>query len=114
MPRENADVSELIEIRAFRGTRRSSVYRRYVVSANAFLRILGTAEQHGLERLSSLDPHGPHHLDKSEAQQMADELGSIRSRLELPDLDAELTAIAEVARWCGRAAGNAWMKIERR
>ena len=51
-------------------------------------------------------------LDKRKARQLADEAGSIRSGGELLDLDAELTAIAEVARWCAHASGRSWLRIE--
>jgi hypothetical protein len=103
---------EWVEIRAFRGPRRASVYREHALPEKAFARILGVGERAGLPLLSSLDPSGPRELDKSEAQQLADEATSIRAGAELPDLDPDLVAIAEVARWCAHASGESWMKIE--
>ncbi len=103
---------EWVEIRAFRGTRRASVYREHVLFEKAFARILGVGEREGLPLLSSLHPYGPRELDKSEAQQLADEATKIRAGAELPDLDPDLVAIAEVARWCAHASGESWMKIE--
>ena len=47
-----------------------------------------------------------------EPAQLADEATSIRASGELPDLDEDLTAIAEVARWCAHASADSWMKIE--
>ena len=93
-------------VRAFRGSRRSSVYREHAISAAAFVRIAATAARVGLGRLT------PGELDKSQARQLADDLGSLRASLELPELDADLTALADVARWCSRASGDAWLRIE--
>src|ERR1700730_11883607 len=112
MPLDEAGGRESVEIRSFRGTRRTSVFREHVLSENAFARILALGERQQLPLLSSLDKCGPHKLTKAEAQQLADEAGSLRSGGELRDLDADLTALAEVARWCARASGDSWMKIE--
>jgi hypothetical protein len=105
---------EWVEIRAFRGPRRASVYREHALPEKAFARILGVGERAGLPLLSSLDPYVSHELDKSEAQKLADETTNIRAGAELPDLDPDLVAIAEVARWCAHASGESWMKIEER
>ena len=112
MPSQAKDTGESVEIRAFRGTRRASVYREHVLPEKAFARILTVGERVGLPLLSSLDQYGSRELDQTEAQQLADELTTIRASAELPDLDPDLVAIAEVARWCGRASGEAWLKIE--
>jgi hypothetical protein len=93
-------------VRAFRGTRRSSVYREHAVSAAAFVRIAATAARLGLGVPT------PGELRKEEARRLADDLGSVRASLELPELDGDLTALAEVARWCSRAGGDAWLTIE--
>ena len=98
-----------IEFRAFRGTRRSSVYQTHAVGADAFARIRAAAAQHRLKLLASLEEG---ELDKRDARLLADELGSLRGSLELPDLDADLTALADVARWCSRASGDGWLRIE--
>ena len=98
-----------MELRAFRGTRRRSVYHAHSVGDEAFARIRVAAERDGLPLLGSLEPR---ELDKQEARQLAEELGVIRASLELPELDAELTALADVARWCSRAPGDAWLRVE--
>jgi len=103
---------EGVEIRAFRGTRRSLVYREHRVSEGAFVRILGVGAKRGLSLLSALDQYGPHELDKRKARDLVAETETIRSGGELRELDDELIAIAEVARWCSRAPGESWMKIE--
>jgi hypothetical protein len=110
---ETVDDGEPVEIRAFRGTRRSSVYREYVLSEGAFARILDAGERMGLPLLASLHQYGPHELDKRKARQLAGEATSIRASAELPDLDDDLTSIAEVARWCARATDDSWLKIAR-
>jgi len=98
-----------MELRAFRGTRRRSVYQAHVFEDEAFARIRAAARLHGLVLLGSLEPR---ELDKEDARRLADELGTIRASLELPDLDADLTALGDVARWCSRASGDAWLRIE--
>ena len=112
MTSEDVHNGESVEIRASRGSRRASVYREHLLSENAFARILAAGERKELALLSSLDQYGPHELDKQEARQLADEATSIRMSGELPDLDDDLTAIAEVARWCAHASKDSWMKIE--
>ena len=93
-------------MRGFRGTRRSSVYREHTVSSAAFVRIAATAGRLGLGSFALGD------LEKRQARRLADDLGSIRTSLELPELDADLTALAEVARWCSRGSGDGWLTIE--
>jgi hypothetical protein len=112
VPAVDADATEPVKFRAFRGTRRASVYREHAVSERVFLRIIAVGGERALPLLSSLSPDSPHVLDKTRSQQLGDELGHIRRGGELPDLDRDLTAIAEVARWCARARGSAWMRIE--
>jgi hypothetical protein len=102
--------SGTVELRAFRGTRRSSVYRAHAVPSAAFTRIVAAGARQGLDGLRDLSADLT--LDKREARQLADELGNLRASLELPELDADLTALAEVARWCSRAPGDAWLRIE--
>jgi len=104
---------EPVDIRAFQGTRQASVYREHHVSERAFARILAIGAERGLPVLSSLDRHGPQRLDKPTARRLADEAERIRIGGELLDLDDDLTVIAELARWCSRASGAAWIRIER-
>lgn len=102
-----------IEVRAFRGTRQASVYRDVVVPERPFVRILVVAEQAGLSLLASLDPPGPHELDKDRARALAEEVTELRSSGELPDLDQDLVSLAEIARWCAHAREDAWLRIVR-
>ena len=76
--------SEAVEIRAFRGSRRASVYREYVLSERAFAQILAAGERRELALLSSLDQYGQHELDKRKAAQLADKATRIRTG-ETPD-----------------------------
>jgi hypothetical protein len=78
------------------------------------LRILNVAREQLLPVLSSIDQHTARELNKSDARQLADEVTRLRERAELPGLDEDLTALAEVARWCARASGEAWLTIEGR
>ena len=103
---------ETVEIRAFRGTRRASVYRDHVLREESFARILAAADEQGLALLSSLDQHGPHELDKAASMRLAEQLTQLRSSGALVDLDDDLVSLAEVARWCARAGEDAWLRIE--
>ena len=102
-----------IELRAFRGSRRASVYRAHVVTGEAFERILAVGSQRGLALLSALDPFGPHELEKGGAQQLASEVDSLRRGARLLELDPDLVAIGELARWCARTSGRSWLTIAR-
>jgi hypothetical protein len=104
--------AEPVEIRAFRGTRRASVYREHALSEKDFARILAAGAARRLPLLASLDQYLPHQLDKANAQRLADEITDVRMSGELPELDHDLTAIAEVARWCAHAADRSWVEIE--
>ena len=112
MSRGDVEAGEVVQIRAFRGTRRSSVYREHVLARAAFTRIIQAAEQAGFTLLTSLDQHGLHELDKANARGLAEELTRMRASAALPELDDDLTAIARVAGWCGRAAEDSWLRIE--
>jgi hypothetical protein len=85
-----------VAIRAFRGTRRSSVYREHVLDGAAFERIAAG---------------WPQEFDKAGARRLAEELTALRASAVMLDLDDDLTAIAELARWCSRATGDAWLRI---
>ena len=107
---------ESVEIRAFRGTRRYVRLPRPRRSASGrFERILAAGERNGLALLATLDRRGPHELDKRRARaRWRPEATSLRISGELPDLDDDLTEIAEVARWCARASEGSWLRIEGR
>jgi hypothetical protein len=91
-------------VKAFRGSRRSSIYREFVLEDEAFARIVEAA---GLGPLEVP-------LDKDGARRLAEELTELRASAVLPELDDHLTAIVELARWCSRATGDAWLRIEPR
>src|SRR5262245_51427486 len=100
-----------VEVRAFRGTRRASVYRDHVLSETDFARILAAGAARGLALLSSLDRHGSLELDKASARRLAEEATDLRISGELPDLDGDLIAMIEVARWCAHASDASWLRI---
>jgi hypothetical protein len=73
------------------------------------MRVVEAAGQRGLPVLASL--RADRELNKAEARQLAGELDALRTRQELPELDRDLVAIAEVARWCAHARGEARLRI---
>lgn len=97
-----------IELRAFRGTRRSSVYRVHTVRPADASRVRDAARAAGLPLLATLSAGD---LDKGEARRLAAELTQLRSSATLLELDDELTALAAVANWCARASGPAWLQV---
>ena len=111
MPPEEPHGGESVELRAFRGTRRTAVYRDHVLGADAFRRIVGAAQRKRLPLLSSLERRGAQELDKEGARRLAHELTRLRRSAEILELDEDVTALAEVARWCARAGGSAWLRI---
>jgi len=100
-----------LEIRAFRGTRRSSVYRGHALTTRTFIRIRTAASSRGLSLISSLNPAGHTDLDQADALRLASEATELRLSAALPDLDTDLTAVTEIARWCAHAQRNAWLTI---
>ena len=53
----------------------------------------------------------PHELDKEGAGRLAIELSDLRRSGVILDLDDDLTALAELARFCARARGGAWLTV---
>jgi hypothetical protein len=104
---------ETVDIRAFRGSRKASVYRDHVLGEERFARVVATAAEQGLTVLGSLDEHGPRELDKAASMRLAEELTQLRSSGALVELDDDLVAIAELARWCAHAGEDAWLRTER-
>ena len=102
-----------VTFRAFRGTRRSSVYREHELPAAAFERLRRVAEREGMPVLTSLGREPGVELDRGAARRLAAEVSQIRTRALLLDLDDELTAVAEVANWCARAGGSSWLRVGR-
>ena len=103
---------EVVEVKAFRGTRRTAVYRNHVLSGHDFTRLVETGATRELPVLASLDRPRGRQLDKANARRLAAEATDVRMSGELPDLDGDLVAIAEVARWCARATDDSWLEIE--
>ena len=102
-----------VEFRAFRGSQRSSVYRSHVVAASALMRIVQIAAQEHLPLLGQLEVGQRLELEPGPARQLAQEVGRLRSRAVLLELDADLTGIAEVANWCARSREKAWLIVTR-
>ena len=50
-------------------------------------------------------------LDKGGARRLADDLTALRASAVALELDDDLTALAEVANWCARARGRAWLQV---
>jgi hypothetical protein len=100
-----------IELRAFRGSRRSSTYRAHEVGAEAAAQIGAVATSAGLTELAGAVSAADRELDKRSARVLADEATRLRMTARVLELDDDLTAIAEVANWCGRAAGRAWLQV---
>ena len=96
-----------VSIRAFRGTRRSSVYRECIVPEHVFSDLVAAGESHALPTLASLAAHGPHQLDKGRARKLAREVAAIGTPLHEP----HLTALLEIARWCAHAKATSWLTI---
>jgi len=99
----------VVEFRAFRGTRRSSVYRSHTVDGAVFRRIVDAAAAEGLDEVAQLAPASE--LDGPAARRIALELTQLRSAALIVDLDGDLAALAAVANWCARARGNAWLTV---
>ena len=110
---EHADSGGPVEIRAFRGSRLRSVYREHVLPESRFERIRASGKKCGLPVVATLDFRSRHELDKRRARALAAEANALRASAELPDLDDDLTEIAEIAHWCSRASGRAWLQIDR-
>jgi hypothetical protein len=77
-----------------------------------FARILEAGAARDLSLLASLGPDGPHELEKDDARQLAAEATEVRMSGELHELDGDLVAIAEIARWCARAPARSWLRID--
>jgi hypothetical protein len=103
-------VNDRIVARAFRGTRKKSVYRDHVLDTDDLVRIAEAARRAGLVVAATLAAV-PCELDKEAAGGLAAELTKLRLGAELLDLDDDLTALAELARFCARAHGGAWLTV---
>jgi hypothetical protein len=103
-------MSDRIEARAFRGTRKKSVYRGHALAADDLARIVEVGQRSGFALVASLASL-PLELDKEDALRLAAELSELRLGAELLDLDGDLTALAELARFCARTRGGAWLTL---
>jgi hypothetical protein len=102
----------MVEFRAFRGTRRSSVYRAHTVETSAFRRIVEAAAAERLAELPRLASPAAAELDAAAARRIATELTQLRSAAVVVDLDRDLAAIAAVANWCAHGRGRAWLTVQ--
>jgi hypothetical protein len=100
-----------VELRAFRGTRRSSTYRAHTLGGDVAARIAGAAALSGLTALATLAEGEERVLDKREARAFADAASSLRTTALVLDADHDLVALAEIANWCARARGRAWLRV---
>jgi hypothetical protein len=107
-------MSEGIELRAFRGTRRSSTYRAHAIPEAAARRLAGVAAAGGFAGLAAVARGEEGAIDKRSARRLADEATGLRSSALALELDDDLTALAEVANWCARARGRAWLQVRPR
>jgi hypothetical protein len=103
-------VTERIEARAFRGTRKASVYRGHVLDADNLDRIAEAGRRAGFDLVASLAAV-PSEVGKEDARALAVELSELRVGAELLDLDDDLAALAELARFCARTRGGAWLTL---
>ena len=103
-------MTEHIEARTFRGTRKTSVYRSHPLDVVDLARITDAGRRSGLRVVPSLASI-PCELDKENAGHLAAEVTELRMGAELLDLDDDLTALAELARTCSRARGGAWFAL---
>jgi hypothetical protein len=100
-----------VELRAFRGSRRSAVYREVVVPGPVVARVVAEARAHELPLLSAFA--GARRLDRDQARALVAEIESLGGVHHSPELGPRLEQIAEVARWCARARRGSWLTIER-
>lgn len=103
-------MSEHVEARAFRGTRRRSVYRSHPLGHRELVRIAGAGTHAGLSLVAAL-AELPCELDKDAAATLAAELSELRQSGSLLALDDDVVALAELARFCARARGGAWLTL---
>ena len=103
-------MNEQVEARAFRGTRKKSVYRSHPLGYHELVRIAAAGEQSRLVLVATLGAL-PCEIDKEDAERLATELSELRVAGSLLDLDDHLTALAELARFCARARGGAWLTV---
>lgn len=89
------------------------MYRRHALTTRTFARVRAAAAIRGLSLFSSLDPDGDAELSKADARRLASETNELRLSAALPDLDQDLTAVSEVARWCAHARVSAWLTVRR-
>ncbi|HEV8460954.1 MAG TPA: hypothetical protein VGQ38_09620 [Gaiellaceae bacterium] len=104
-------MSTRVEVRAFRGTHRSAVYRSHSIERIALRRIVAVAIGERLPTLGQLSNEESLTFDAPEARRIAAEITQLRSAALLLDLDQDLAAIARVANWCGHARGTAWLTV---
>jgi hypothetical protein len=101
-----------LEIRACRGTRKSSVYLACTLDGTTVQRIRRVAARRQLPGLAAALDTGD--LPKDAARALARDTDTARASGELLDVDHELVELAGVANWCSRAPRGAWLSIRPR
>jgi hypothetical protein len=86
------------------------VYRGHVLESEDLDRIAEAGRRAGFDLVASLSS-SPNELGKENARRLATELSELRVGAELLDLDDDLTALAELARFCARTRGRAWLTL---
>ena len=103
-------MKEQVEARAFRGTRKKSVYRSHPLPADSVARIASAGRGSGLALVASLDSADVQ-VQKEDARRLADELSELRLGVQLLDLDEDIVVLAELARFCARSRRGSWLTL---
>ena len=103
---------EVVEVRAYRGSRRASVHRQHAVNEDLFARALFLARAYQLHQFSSLDGYDETELNKLQARRLAEELGFLRTVVNDSLLEPHLAAMLGVADSCWRTTEDAWLVID--
>jgi hypothetical protein len=103
-------MNEQVEARAFRGTRKKSVYRSHPLGYRDLVRIATAGEHSNLPLVAALAAL-PCEVEKADAERLAAELSELRRSGSLLDLDDDLTSLAELERFCARARAGAWLTV---
>lgn len=103
---------ELVEIRAYRGSRRASIYDEHAMPEDLFARLTLIASAYKLHQLSALDPYGPTELNREQARRVSEEAAFVAQTLNDPLLAPHLEAVQRVADYCWKHSGESWLVIE--
>jgi hypothetical protein len=106
------DANEPVEVRAYRGPRRASVFREHLVPEDLFSRALMLARAYELHQLSALDPYGPFELNKEQARRISEEAAWLAALVNDPLLEPHLHGVRKAADFCWQYSGEAGLIIE--